>query len=424
MNVGDDIMKLIMGGTPVRRAKKAAKPAKKASGDVQTPPPVAPKTNKSGLPRLKPGEYVRDRQRTAFPGIYGRPDEIAREAAANTAPEDPAMKLLFGVTREELLERSKKPRVNPSIVRLPENARGSQAAKNIKTDRNRQRMVDTLAEAQKYPELATGMMEWYNMDPAYDVLRQISNNPEENFRRFNTFSGMASPGSDVLTELRRGTMARMLAEQGRMEDWQRYGGNPNHPNAPEDMRGGLGHPYSTTAHGIPMAEYERTGEIGMKSPKVPPYIQSSLPESMGGTWTTPVGDAHFSRAIGLADTRRGAEFGKSISTPELAELQDWWSGISRDVGMQEVPAQALSWGTFAKHTGVETPTGAPKLELLAQAIMRRAAELGVDPKAVRDAVLTGRMRLAVPATGVGAGLLSQEAEGDPKSEIEDYLGGL
>lgn len=372
---------------------------------VGTAKKVAPKVR----PRLKPGEFVRDRQRTAFPGIYDRPDEIVRRAVERAAPEDPALKELFGVTRNDLYEMSKAPRIGESIVRLPQTPRGSLAAENVMTDRNRQRITDVLTEAQKYPELSEGMQAWYNMDPAFDRMKQISNDPEGSFLRMNTYSGMASPGSDVMTELRRGSTARMLAEQGRMEDWLKYGGRPDQPGAPLDMRGVPGHPYSSTAHAIPMEEYFRTGEIGIKAPKVPPYIQASQPAELGGTWTVPVGDAHFSRAVGLADTRRGQDFAASVSTPELATLMPWWSKISRDVDVQEVPAQALTWGAFSGETGVDTPVGAPKLELVARAIMRRAKELGVDPKVVRDAYLTGRERLAVPLGGVGgAGLLAAQ----------------
>lgn len=412
MAIADDIINMIIAGAKPT-AKSASRTAKQA---------VKIASEKAKKPRLKPGEYVRDRQRTAYPGIYDRPDEIVRRAAENVAPEDPALFELFGVTRDGLFEMSKAPRVNENIVRLPKNPKGSQAAENVMTDRNRQRITDVLGEALGVPELSKGMAAWYNMDPAYWRMQQISNDPELAFLRMNTFSGMASPGSDVMTELRRGSAARYLDEQGRFNDFERYGVNPNAPGAPEDMRGLPGHPYSGTAHAIPMKEYSETGQIGIKAPKVPPYIQSSIPAELGGTWTVPVGDAHYSRGIGLADTRRGQEFGKSISTPELATIMPWWSGISRDVGVQEVPAQALAWGAFSRATGVETPVGAPKLELLARAIMNRARELNLDPRYVRDEVLAGRMRLAVPAGAAGAGLLSSAPDEAAASEIEQYLG--
>lgn len=398
--------------TTVKKASRGTSAAANSTPVRRAPPP-----------RLKPGEYVRDRQRTAFPGIYDRPDEIAARAAANTAPESPALRELFGVTRDDLYQMSQAPRVNPSTVRLPANPRGSQAAENIMTPRNTQRLIDTMAEAQKYPELSQGMAAWYNMDPARDRLQQISNNPDLAFERFNTYSGMASPGSDVMTELRRGTTARMLDEQGRMDDWIRYGGNPAASGVPADMVGVPGHPYHPTAHVIPMEHYSRTGEIGIKAPKVPPYIQASLPQSMGGTWTTPVGDAHFSRAVGLADTRKSQEYGGSVSTPELSTLMPWWSRISNEVGLQEVPAQATTWGVFSRETGVETPVGKPKLELLADSIMRRAFELGKDPRQVRDDVLTGRERLMVPlAAGGGGGLLAMSPE--EEEALRAYGGGI
>lgn len=405
----DDVL-----GKIIKGAKPAVSAALKTGKKV---PEAKPK------PRLKAGDYVRDRKRTAYPDVYGRPDEIVRRAVERTAPEDPALMDLFGVTRNDLFEMSKAPRVNDSIVRFAPNPKGSQAAENIMTDRNRQRLTDVLGEAQQYPELSEGMLAWYNLDPAYQRLKQISNDPDRDFTRMNTFSGMASAGSDVMTELQRGSTARYLDEQGRFDDFLKYGGAPSQAGAPADMKGVVGHPYSSTSHAVPMKYFSETGEIGIKAPKVPPYIQSSTPAELGGTWTVPVGDAHWSRAVGLADTRGGQDFAASVSTPELQTLMPWWSKIAKDAGIQEVPAQALTWGAFSPATGVETPVGAPKLELVAQAIMRRAKELGVDPKAVRDAYLTGRMRLSVAGAAGGAGLLDAASPDDAAaSEIEQYLG--
>jgi len=47
------------------------------------------------------------------------------------------------------------------------------------------------------------------------------------------------------------------------------------------------------------------------------------------------------------------------------------------------------WGAFSPQTGVDTPIGAPKLELFSQRIWERAKQLGVDPKLLRDQVLRG-----------------------------------
>lgn len=406
MAIADDIINLIIKGSKAATgAKKGAKSAKAAK----------PK------PRLKPGEYVRDRQRTAFPGIYERPDEIARKAGERAAPEDPALFNLFGVTRDDLYEMSKDRRSGESIVRFPERSRGSAAAENVMTDRNRQRIIDAMAEAEKYPDLFKGMDAWYMMDPALDRLRQISDTPEADFLRYNTFSGMASPGSDVLTETRRGTAARYLADQGRFGDFERFGGMSGNPNAPLDMQDIPGHPYHSTSQAGPMRKYVDTGLIDMQSPKVPAYIQAAQPTALGGTWDLPVGDAHFSRAVGLADTRGGQDFGASISTPELKTLAPWWSGIARDLGIQEVPAQARAWGTFSHATGVDTPVGAPKLELLARQITETARRRGVDPKKLLDDVLRGRASAAVAGAAPAAGLLGMQE--DDATEIEDYLRG-
>ena len=52
-------------------------------------------------------QTVKDPERMAYPGIYGNPAEIAAMAASRVAPEDPALKQLFGVTREDLYQMGK-----------------------------------------------------------------------------------------------------------------------------------------------------------------------------------------------------------------------------------------------------------------------------------------------------------------------------
>jgi hypothetical protein len=419
MAIADDILKLIIKGSKSAKAATKGKKTLSSADKLKRALPANPADAAKAKPRLKPGEYVRDRKRTAFPGIYERPDEIARKAAERASPEDPALFDLFGVSRDDLYEMSKERRAGAeSIVKFPEKARGSAAAENIMVDRNRQRIVDTLGEAEKYPELYRGMDAWYNMDPALTRLRQISNTPEEDFLRYNTFSGMASPGSDVLTETRRGTAARWLDEEGRFDDFLRYGGNVGGKGGPADMADIPGHPYHSTSQALPMKTYSETGLIDMQSPKVPAYIQSSQPNELGGTWEVPVGDAHFSRAVGLADTRGGQDFGASISKPELQTLLPWWQGISRDVGLQSVPAQARTWGVFSHATGVDTPVGAPKLELLARQIVETARKRGVDPRALRDAVLKGQAGAAM----AGVGLLGLSPEDE--EQLDTYIGGM
>ena len=90
-------------------------------------------------------------------------------------------------------------------------------------------------------------------------------------------------------------------------------------------------------------------------------------------------------------------------------------------GLQSVPAQAVVWGAGANATGVTSPIGAPKLELLAQQIAKAAERMGVSPATARDMIIRrqGHAGLAAPellaalaaaggATALGAGLLSDE----------------
>ena len=342
--------------------------------------------------------------RNAFPGIYKRPDVIAQEAAARVAPESPALKQLFGVSRDDLYEMGKGRVGNVSGV-LPgaaANPKGSRAAMDVMNPRNEQRLLDVLSEAEKYPALVKGMDPWYIMDPAYQRLEQLVG-PEEavkRYRQLNTLTGMASPGSDVLTEMNRGTAANYLATQGRFGDFVNYAGKPigaRGADFPEDLRAVLGHPYHKTAQAIPMQQYLDTGVVQMSSPKVPAYIQASGVPQTGFQTDLPVGDAHWSRAVGLADTRGAATRkgqsvipGASVSNPEMSTLAPWWKDkIAGEIGIESVPAQARAWGAFSPQTGVESPIGAPKLELLSMKIMEAAKRLGVSPEQARDLILKG-----------------------------------
>ena len=356
---------------------------------------------KSGVNEVAPWvkkrmQTVTDPFRMAFPGIYKRPDVIAAEAAARVAPENPALSRLFGVTRDDLYQMGKNrvgnvPGVLPGAAANP---KGSASATGVMNKRNANRIVDVLGESEKYPELVKGMDPWYIMDPAFNRLKELVG-PEEAIKQYNQLNhltGMASPGSNVLTEMNRGTAANYLANQGRFDDFLKYAGKSNNPSAPADMQSILGHPYHMTAQGKPMQQYLETGSIQMKSPKVPVYIQSSGVPETGFQTDIPVGDAHWSRAVGLADTRGGeSSYGASVSNPEMAQLAPWWRDkIAARVGLESVPAQARAWGAFSPQTGVDSPIGAPKLELLAGKIMETADRMGITPEAARDMVLTGK----------------------------------
>jgi hypothetical protein len=220
------------------------------------------------------------------------------------------------------------------------------------------------------------------------------------YRKMNTLMGMASPGSEVLTEIPRGTAAYFLQKQGRFPEFVEHLGKPEdlRGDVPSDIVNVPGHMYHQTAQATPMGRYLETGELQMKSPKVPMYIEASQVPEIGFQTRTPVGDAHWSRAVGLADTRgartiKGKEAvpGASVSNPEMTQLAPWWrEQIAKELGIESVPAQARTWGVFSGQTGVTTPIGAPKLELLAQKIMETAQRLGVSPETARDMVITGQ----------------------------------
>jgi hypothetical protein len=359
----------------------------------------------SGIFNAAPEQTVTDPLRNAFPGIYKRPDVIASEAAARVAPESDALKRLFGVSRDDLYEMGKGRVGNISGV-LPgaaANPKGSKAAIAVMNPRNEQRLLDVLSESEKHPALVKGMDPWYIMDPAYKRLEELVG-PEEavkKYRQLNTLTGMASPGSDVLTEMNRGTAANYLATQGRFGDFVDYAGLPfgaRGAGFPEDLRAVMGHPYHKTAQATPMQKYLESGQVQMSSPKVPMYIDASGVPQTGFQTDMPVGDAHWSRSVGLADTRGAATRkgksvvpGASVSNPEMSQLGPWWKDrIASQVGLESVPAQARTWGAFSPQTGVESPIGAPKLELLAMKIMEAANRLGITPEQARDMILTGK----------------------------------
>lgn len=335
-----------------------------------------------------------------FPGIWEDPRAIAAEANERVAPEDSAMGRLFGYNREALYDEFANRKGNVegrSLIALPAKPRGSEAAQRLMTPGNAQRLIDTLAEAGKYPDLRKGMDNWYTMDPVHQRLTEMEGGDQADrlYRRFNTLSGMASPGSEVMTELNRGTAANSLAERGRFHDFDRFAGLPAEERGidfPSDMSHVLGHPYHPTAMAGPMRRFMDTDEVNMTKPKVPLYIGASGVPSTGFQTDMPVPDSHFARGIGLADTRTDANYGRSLSMPEFADIGPWYRDkVAAPLGLESVSAQARQWGTFGHATGVDTAIGAPKLELLSRHIMNRAHELGVSPETMRDGILTGRL---------------------------------
>jgi hypothetical protein len=381
---------------PARNAK-----VRKAAAAQRSPQQVRADARKAGVrPTVKNPTTV------AYPRIYDRPDELV--GRAQVAPESPALKRVFGVTRDDLFQLAEEGRRQGNITERPYKTaakpKGAKHSELIQTPQNTQRVLDILEEARKRPELYKGMASWYTMDPLYQELVRLvgPENAAAEFNRLNTLTGMASPGSEVLTEINRGTAANWLSKEGRFDDFMKYGGAREDgrplPGTPEDMMAVQGHPYHKTAQGMAMQKYLDTGEVQMGSAKVPSYIAASGVPETGFQTQYPVGDAHFSRIIGLPDVRplrmNKGELqanSASASVPEMVGITPWWqTKIAAEAGIEPVPTQAVVWGAGANATGVTSPVGATKLELLAMQIEKAAARMGVPVEEARDLILTGK----------------------------------
>jgi hypothetical protein len=349
--------------------------------------------------KAAPEQTVTNPLRNQFPGVYKRPDVIAQEASARVAPEDPMLKRLFGVTRDDLFEMSQRQGNVPGIIPgASKNPKGSAAAEAVMNPRNTQRLVDVLGEVKtNAPELYRGMHAWYTMDPQYHRMVELmgEEKAKQMYHRLNTFGGIESPNLPVPVEFNRASAANWLAEQGRMPDWIKYGGlRDKHlvEGIPSDIigvPGRVGHQRASESQ----RKFMDTGFHGMDSPKAPPYIQASSVPELGFQTDLPVGDAHWSRFIGLPDVRTSKEVSASVSTPELQQLAPWWKNdVAGAVDLESVPAQAIVWGAGSPQTGVKTAIGAGKLELQAIQMAEAAKRLGISPENARDLILMGEAR--------------------------------
>lgn len=350
---------------------------------------------------------VMNPERIAFPDIYKNPKELVQEAASRVAPENPLLKQLFNVSRQDLFDISQQGTRAGNITDAPfktaKNPKGAAHAEQVMNPRNVQRLQDIVAEAKKQPELYKGMASWYTMDPLYRRFVDIYG-PDRaigEYNKFNTLTGMASPGSEVLTELNRGTAANMMDTLGRFEDFRKFGGVSEFKRGadfPPELAGVIGHPYHSTAQAGPMGKYLASGLLEMDSAKVPSYIVASGVPETGFQTRFAVGDAHFSRLLGLPDVR-GATTKKGVPTipkasasvPEMVSIAPFFrQKIAEPMGIEAVPAQGVIWGAGSGATGVTSPIGAPKLELLAQQIGETARRLGVSPETARDMIIRGQ----------------------------------
>lgn len=400
---------------PTKAAKKVAE---KVTG--RGPAPTAPgEVLKVEEDVSAAAPYITSPLRVANPGVYKRPDVIAREAAENVAPEHPALKHLFGVTRDDLYQISQQGRrqgnVEPEIWMPSRPGKVNYAAEAIMTPANAKRMVDTLSEAEKYPELIKGMDPWYVMDPMYQELVRLfgKERAKTEYVKLNATIGPFSAGSNVMTEINRGTAANMAVTRGDYPTFQRFAGvaeKDRGADYPEWLRDVKGHAY----HGIqarPVASWMETGKHAYENDtvKIPLYMQASGVPETGFQTRLPVPDAHFTRASGMPDARRQQAFNEYMGGTEYRPYGSWFrENVAKPLGIEAVPAQARMWGTYAPQTGVDTAIGAGKLELISQAIWERALKLGIDPKVLRDQVLSGKAHATLGGGGMIGGVAAMD----------------
>lgn len=345
---------------------------------------------------------VRDPQRVAY-DVYTDIPGMVR--SVKVAPESDALPRLFGgIRRGDLAQMADRRGASMQApFKMAANPKGAEASKKVMTDRNADRLLSILEETRdNRPDLYQGMKGWYIFDPVYQRIEQLVGKRDAPavFDRFNTYTAMSSPASDVNTELLRGTAANWLATQGRFGDYSRYGGKAGLPGSPQDMRGVKGHFAHKTAHVKPMQIYNQSGLLDMGSAKVPSYRAASSVPQLGPVNTDwAVGDAHFARGVGLADTRdwKVNKDGRLIvpkdnaTNTEMVDIGPWFQEeIATPMGLESVPGQAITWGAASKRTGVDTDVGAPKIELLADLIMKTSKRLGISPEEARDMVLLGK----------------------------------
>lgn len=364
----------------------------------------AEKNAQAFKPKPSPSEQTVMRPKRYGYDVYNDIPGMVAEAESRVAPENPLLKNLLGTSREELADIAKRPGNMDGVpFKLAPGSKGAKHAGEVMNPRNEKRLLSILEEAKSKPGLHTGMKGWYVMDPLFDKMKSMYGPKEASkyYDRFNALTSMSSPGSDVLTEINRGTGANWLAEQGRFGDFKQYAGMAEKDRGagfPDDVRGIMGHPYHSTAQAPAMEKFINGGLLDMKSAKVPSYYRASSVPDLGFQTKWPVGDAHWSRAVGLTDVRnsknvKGKEVlpNASASVPEMASLGPWWSDrIAKPMGMEGVPAQALLWGAVSGRTGVDSPIGAPKLELLMMQVQEAAQRMGVSNEKALDLIMRGQ----------------------------------
>ena len=86
--------------------------------------------------------------------------------------------------------------------------------------------------------------------------------------------------------------------------------------------------------------------------------------------------------------RGAAAYDGSIEGPELKTVHPWYhENVAKPLGIPATSAQAAQWAAYSHETGVETPIGAPKLEIWADQIAKAAKRAGVEPKEMWERIV-------------------------------------
>ena len=351
----------------------------------------------------RPDATVKGARQSAFPGIYDDPKQIM-ERLGPGAPESPHLKEIFGKSRKDLHDDAlARGDVEPKtpIPGITQKGAGSAAAANIKTPENAERLRSIIQAYKEHdPSGYHGMVGWYEMDPMYHSIKKILGGNEEAasrvYHNLNSMTAYASPMSPVGTEIKRGTAAAMMAAEGNFDKFATHGNLPQ-SRAPAELKAKnfeLGNE-GTMAHGSQAPAMGRFLETGQEANavKTGTYRRSSdAPSRPGSDYqnTQPVGDSHWSRGAGLADVRGAKAFEGSATGTEMKTLGKWFHDqVARhpDVDLPSTSAQAVQWGALSKETGVDTPIGAPKLEIWADKIAEAAKREGIAPKAMWERIV-------------------------------------
>lgn len=361
-----------------------------------------PKFREGGDVALKLAKrFLKNPVRESFPGIYKDPDVLVNEAKQRLV-EDPGkegpMYKLFGHTRDSLDELSQGNRdldsIQPFLRQHPFNLSGSAStSQSVLTPKNAGRLTDMLGEALKDPQLRN-TRSWYEMKPLWDRANELGVG-DKGMRDLNNRIAVMSAGSDPRTEINRGFHANWLANQGRLEDFVKYGGVSDEERGdwfPHDLQSLKGHSYHGTAQVPNLLDYEETGRLWPANHKVPTYAAATDPKDPYSA--RPIADSHFNRILGYPDVATAKTAAVRQGTPSNTEYSDivpWFNkNVADKTGLRPRDAQALLWNLGGPQTGVRY-IGPSKLEMMSDYMHDTATKLGVHPEEARDLLLRGEI---------------------------------